>query len=148
MRRLKRKQEERIDESISPAERLFEIEGAAPLSTVMQQLEEAPKKIKPSRADLEAQIFELEVALIARDNYAAKQREAIRFQQEKLNLYERFLHDIELNYMLIKDYRKVQELIDRACQWSQAHRNHHGDLGPIDRAAALEMATRRLGELI
>ena len=148
MRRLKRKQREQIDENVPPAERLFEVDSPAPLTTIIQQLEDVPKKVKTSRADLEAQIFELEIALIARDNYAAKQRDAIRLQQEKLDLYERFLHDIEVNYMLIKDYRKVQELIDRACQWSQAHRNHHGDLGPIDRAAALEMATRRLGGLI
>ena len=145
MRRLK-KQRATIDDALPPSERLFEVEAPAPLETVLDQLESAPKKVKESRADLEARIFELEVAVTVRDNYAAKQREAIRLQQEKLNRYERFLHDIEVNYMLIKDYRKVQDLIDRACQWSSAHRNRYGDLGPIDRAAALELATRRLVE--
>jgi hypothetical protein len=148
MRRLKRKQKERIDESVSLAERLFEIEGPATLPAVLEQLEDAPKRVKASRADLEARIFELEIAVTVRDNYSAKQRDAIQLQQEKLDIYERFLHDIEVHYMLTKDYRRVQELIDRACQWSQAHRNHYGDLGPIDRAAALELATRRLGGLV
>ena len=148
MRRLKRKQKEQVDETITPAQRLFEIDAPEPVEEVIQQLETVPKKVKTSRTDLEARIFELEVAVITRDNYANRQREAIRLQQEKLDIYERFLHDVEVNYTLIKDYRRVQELIDRACQWSQAHRNHHGDLGPIDRAAALEMATRRLGGLI
>ena len=107
---------------------------------------EAPKPVKPNRKELEQTVTDLEFALIARDRYARLQQERIDKLEEELKTYHRFLHSIELNFNTLKDYRAVQELVDRACQWSWADRARKGEYSNIDRAAQLEMATKRLGE--
>ena len=108
--------------------------------------EPKPKTPKLNRKDLESMVFDLELALVVRDKYANQQQAKINDLMEKLEYYESFLHAIELNYIHLKDHRAVQGLIDRACQWSQADRVHKGIFASIDRSAALEVATRRLGE--
>lgn len=118
---------------------LFELPPDPPLP-------EPPKEVKPNRKELEQTITDLEFALVARDRYAKLQQERIDKMEAELKIYHRFLHSIELNFNTLKDYRAVQELVDRACQWSWADRARKGEYSNIDRAAQLEMATKRLGE--
>lgn len=146
MRRLK-KQRAATEQVIEPQALLFDMPETESLESLQQKLEdEKPKRTVITRKNLEDQVFELELALTVRDRYAATQNEMIKQQQEKIRCYERFLENIEVNFLLTKDYRAVQELIDRACQWSIANRYHRGDYATVDRAAALELATRRLSE--
>jgi hypothetical protein len=107
---------------------------------------EPPKMVKIDRKDLEQAVTDLEFALVARDRYAKLQQDRINSLEEELKSYHRFLHAIELNFNKLKDYRAVQELVDRACQWSWADRARKGEFKNIDRAAQLEMATKRLGD--
>jgi|APCry1669188970_1035186.scaffolds.fasta_scaffold60029_3 hypothetical protein len=107
---------------------------------------EKPKSPKLNRKDLEGMVFDLELALVVRDRYADQQQSKINDLMGKIEHYENFFHSIELNYVHLKDHRAVQGLIDRACQWSQADRVRKGNYASIDRSAALEIATRRLGE--
>jgi len=103
-----------------------------------------PPKHKSAARELTKQLIEMEAALSARDTYADKQQAKIDELMERVEQYERFFHSVQLNYQVLKNHRAVQELIDRACQWSLAYRNYHGELQQLDRSAALEMATRRL----
>lgn len=103
-----------------------------------------PPRYKSAARELTKQLISMEAALAARDNYADKQQAKIDELMDKVDQYERFFHAVQLNYQVLKDHRAVQELIDRACQWSLAYRNYHGELHQLDRSVALEMATRRL----
>lgn len=107
---------------------------------------EPPKVVKVNRKDLEQAVTDLEFALVVRDRYTKVQQERINSLETELKSYHRFLHAIELNFNTLKDYRAVQELVDRACQWSWADRARKGEFSNIDRAAQLEMATKRLGD--
>jgi hypothetical protein len=107
---------------------------------------EPPKLVKVNRKDLEQAVTDLEFALVVRDRYTKVQQERIDRLETELKSYHRFLHAIELNFNTLKDYRAVQELVDRACQWSWADRARKGEFSNIDRAAQLEMATKRLGD--
>lgn len=129
------------DLSVPPVRRLFDNAHEAELE---EALANKPKKLRIKSKELNEQMFELELAVKVRDRYISAMNERCEKAEEKNKIYEKFLMDLEVNYMLLKDYRAVQDLIDRACQWSSANRNAHGDLGPIDRAAALELATKRL----
>lgn len=144
---MRKRVKQSVDLSTPPVDRLFQSDEQRAVEDLLNEIQETkPKKIRSNSKALEDRVFELEVGINVRDNFAEKQQMVIRKQQEKLDVYERFLQDIEIHYMITKDYRKVQDLIDRACQWSLARRNTYGDLSPIDKAAALELATRRLGE--
>ena len=121
------------------AESLFETELS----------EEVKKMHKRERAadlakDLGARLGDLEDMIKVRDEYANKQQEIIEEQRKKIDEYERFLHALQLNYQILKDHRAVQDLIDRACHWSLSYRDFKGELSVTDRAAALDMARRRL----
>lgn len=105
-----------------------------------------PKEVKVNRKDLEQTVIDLEFGIVARDRYAKLQQKRIDKLEEELKTYHKFLHAIELNFNKLEDYRAVQELIDRACQWSWADRARKGEYSNIDRAAQLEMATKRLGD--
>ena len=107
---------------------------------------EPPKLVKVNRKDLEQAVTDLEFALVVRDRYTKVQQERIDRLETELKSCHRFLHAIELNFNTLKDYRAVQELVDRACQWSWADRARKGEFSNIDRAAQLEMATKRLGD--
>jgi non-homologous end joining protein Ku len=107
--------------------------------------EERPRKHKGNARELAKQVLDMEKALMDRDRYSDKQQEKIDDLMKKVDQYEKFFHAVQLNYQILKDHRAVQELIDRACQWSIASRSYHGDeIKAIDRSAALEMAMRRL----
>lgn len=124
----------------SPFERVFD--PTMPIQA--EDTMERPPKSKVNARDLVKQVLELEMALGARDTYADKQQKKIEDLISKVEQYERFFHALQMNYQVLHDHRAVQELIDRACQWSLAYRNYHGELQMMDRSAALEMATRRL----
>jgi hypothetical protein len=143
MRRLRIKDPKKTkpDLSVPPIARLFDDAHEAELNAVLAK---KPSKPRLKSKDTNEQVFELELALKVRDRYIKALHERYEKSEEKNKIYEKFLMDMEVNFMLLKDYKAVQELIDRACQWSSAHRNAHGELGPIDRAAALELATKRL----
>jgi hypothetical protein len=144
---MRKRIKEPVDLSLPPVERLFQSDEERQVDELLQDLQASkPKKIRSSSKALEERVFELEVGIAVRDSYAEKQHMVIRKQQDKLDIYERFLQDIEIHYMITQDYRKVQDLIDRACQWSIAKRSTYGELSPVDKAAALELATRRLRE--
>jgi hypothetical protein len=129
-----------VEEAKKP-DALFEIELSEEVKK-MQKRERAADIAK----DLQTRMQELEDMIHTRDAYANRQQEIIEEQRAKIDEYERFLHALQLNYQILKDHRQVQDLIDRACQWSLAYRDFKGELSVTDRAAALEMARRRLGE--
>jgi hypothetical protein len=144
---MRKRLKQSVDLSTPPVDRLFQSDEERTVEDLLNELQETkPKKIRNSTKALEERVFELEVGINVRNNFAERQQMVILKQQEKMDIYERFLQDIEIHYMITKDYRKVQDLIDRACQWSLARRTMYGDLSPVDKAAALELATRRLGE--
>ena len=103
-----------VDLSTPPVDRLFQSDEARTVEDLLEELQETkPKKIRNSTKALEERLFELEVGINVRDNFAERQQMVILKQQEKMDIYERFLQDIEIHYMITKDYRKVQDLIDR-----------------------------------
>lgn len=129
------------DLSVPPAARLFEDKREFEINQVLNN---KPTKPKLKSKNYDEQLLELELAVKVRDRYIKTLYEHNADIEAKNKIYERFFMDMEVSYSLLKDYRAVQDLIDRACQWSSAHRNVHGELGPIDKAAALELATKRL----
>lgn len=108
---------------------------------------ERPKVVKVDRQDLEQSVTDLEFALLARDRYAKHQQERITRLEDEIKTYHRFLHALERNHFVNKDDRAVYDLVERACQWSWAFRMRQGQFADIDRSAALELATKRLGDV-
>ena len=47
--------------------------------------------------------------------------------QEKIDMYESLLHDIQLFAAVVMDGEKVQRLINNICGWSYAHRQGNGE---------------------
>lgn len=47
--------------------------------------------------------------------------------QEKIEMYEHLLHDIQLFAQVVMNGDKVQRLIHNICGWSYAHRQGNGE---------------------
>lgn len=123
-------------------EKVFEIEKEP---TLDEKLAKVPKPLRTNN-NYKQMVQDLELALVVRDRYIKTQQQKIDELSTRVRRYQRFLHDIELNYTLIKDYQAVQKLIDKACLWSQAHRHHNGEFAVVDRSAAVEIAERGLAD--
>ncbi len=50
----------------------------------------------------------------------------MRTPKEKIEKYERLLHQIQLYYAVSLDSQKVKKLLDRISSWSYAHRSGNG----------------------
>jgi|CXWL01.1.fsa_nt_gi nicotinamide mononucleotide adenylyltransferase len=44
-------------------------------------------------------------------------------KKEKVEVYERVLHDIQMYRSVAMDYDKLGELLDLICSWSYSHRS-------------------------
>jgi hypothetical protein len=108
---------------------------------------EEPRPVRVNRKELSQTVTDLEFAMLVRERHARYQNERIQQLEEEIKHYHRFLHALERNHSSTKDHRAVFDLIERACQWSWAYRTRQGQFADIDRAAALELATKRLGDL-
>jgi hypothetical protein len=113
--------------------------------TIDEKLETKPKSVRTT-TNHKQMVLDLELALVVRDRYIKTQQEKIDELSTKIRRYQKFLHEVELNYTLLKDYQAVQRLIDKACLWSQAHRHHNGEFAVVDRHAAVEIAERGLAD--
>jgi len=52
----------------------------------------------------------------------------LRELREKVEVYERLLHKIQLNASVIMDQDVVRDLIGNICEWSYSHRQGNGEL--------------------
>lgn len=69
-----------------------------------------------------------------------------RVLSEKVKVYERFLHLIQLHAEVNLDGDKVRKLIDRACVWSYAHRSGNGEYSEKEMEARIREAFVALSE--
>jgi len=52
----------------------------------------------------------------------------MRTLEEKVRMYESFLHQLQLHAEVALDAKVVKQLIGNACSWSYAHRVGNGEL--------------------
>jgi hypothetical protein len=52
----------------------------------------------------------------------------LKILREKVEVYEKLLHKIQLNAQVIMDHEVVKDLIGNICDWSYAHRQGNGEL--------------------
>ena len=62
-------------------------------------------------------------------NYETERYEGeLNILREKVDVYERLLHKIQLNAQVIMDHEVIKDLIGNICDWSYAHRQGNGEL--------------------
>lgn len=64
--------------------------------------------------------------------------------KEKVVMYERFLHQLQMNAEVTMDADVVKQLIDNACSWSYAHRCGNGLLTEEEQQAIIDQAFDKL----
>jgi hypothetical protein len=52
----------------------------------------------------------------------------LKILREKVEVYEKLLHKIQLNAQVIMDHEVVKDLLSNICNWSYAHRQGNGEL--------------------
>lgn len=62
------------------------------------------------------------------NNEVEKYPGELRTLREKVDVYERLLHKIQLNAQVIMDHEVVKDLVSNICDWSYAHRQGNGEL--------------------
>ena len=67
--------------------------------------------------------------------------------EEKVQMYEEFLHRLQLNAEVVMNANAVKQLIDNACVWSYAHRRGNGEPTEEEQQAMIDKAFRRLCEI-
>lgn len=73
--------------------------------------------------------------------------EQIRALQEKVEMYEGFLHDLNLYAAIVMDGEKVSRLLDNACRWSYSHRCGNGELTDEEQLSGIRYHFERLRNL-
>lgn len=67
--------------------------------------------------------------------------------KEKVKLYERFLHDLQMYAHVLMDQEKVAQLIKNACAWSYAHRCGNGMYTDEEQQELIDLATNNLSNI-
>lgn len=62
------------------------------------------------------------------NNEVEKYPGELKILREKVDVYERLLHKIQLNAQVIMDHEVVRDLVSNICDWSYAHRQGNGEL--------------------
>jgi hypothetical protein len=65
-------------------------------------------------------------------------------QKEKLAVYEKVLHQLQLYAEVTMNGEKVNELIGLICSWSYAHRCGNGELSDKEQQRIIDKALQRL----
>ncbi len=64
--------------------------------------------------------------------------------KEKVEMYERFLHQLQMNAEVAMDADIVKQLITNACSWSYAHRCGNGMPTEEEQQAMIDQAFDKL----
>ena len=67
--------------------------------------------------------------------------------EEKVIMYESFLHLLQLNAEVTLNADGVKKLIDNACSWSYAHRRGNGEPTEEEQQAMIDKAFAKLCEM-
>ena len=59
-------------------------------------------------------------------------------QKEKIAIYERLLHNIQLHREVTMNGQAVKELLDRICDWSYSHRSGNGELSESEQRSRVK----------
>lgn len=65
----------------------------------------------------------------------------------KVQVYENFLHLLQMYAEVTMNPDKVRRLIERACSWSYAHRQGNGELSEEEQHALVEDAFEKLCDI-
>ena len=83
----------------------------------------------------------------AKESYITSLQNELSCAKQKIVVYERFLHQLQLFAEVALDGNKVRKLIDRACTWSYAHRAGNGELTETEQQARIGKAFEKLTDL-
>jgi hypothetical protein len=64
--------------------------------------------------------------------------------RQKVEMYEKLLHDIQMHAEVTMDGAKVARLIGNICSWSYAHRSGNGELTDKQQQARIDAAFNQL----
>ena len=64
--------------------------------------------------------------------------------KEKVEVYERLLHDIQLHSTVTMRPEAVRALIAKICAWSYAHRSGNGELSEAEQQQRINQAFQEL----
>ena len=64
--------------------------------------------------------------------------------EEKVEIYEKLLHSIQMCAEVSMKHDRVREYITRICNWSYSHRVGNGEYSDEEQNALIEAATIRL----
>jgi hypothetical protein len=65
---------------------------------------------------------------------------------EKLETYEKLLHDIQMFMVVTMDETKVRKALDNICAWSYAHRVGNGEYSEEEQDQIIAAAFKKLRE--
>lgn len=65
---------------------------------------------------------------------------------EKVEAYERLLHEIQMCAEVTLDHTRIGALIGRVCSWSHAHRHSEGYLTDEERLTLIDDHTSHLAD--
>lgn len=68
----------------------------------------------------------------------------MRTLEEKVQMYERFLHQLQLNAEVAMNADIVRQLISNACSWSYAHRRGNGEPTEEEQQVMIDQAFDKL----
>jgi hypothetical protein len=64
--------------------------------------------------------------------------------REKVEVYERLLHKLQLNVSVLMDHEVVTDLLQNICDWSYAHRTGNGEYTEEEQNATVKKAFDKL----
>jgi hypothetical protein len=67
-----------------------------------------------------------------------------RTLEEKVKMYETFLHQLQMNAEVVMNGDLVRQLISNACSWSYAHRRGNGEPSEDEQQAMINKAFDKL----
>jgi hypothetical protein len=65
---------------------------------------------------------------------------------EKLEVYEKVLHQIQMNAEVTMDHEKLKTLIGLICGWSYAHRSGNGEYSDDEQQAMIDQVFQKLND--
>jgi hypothetical protein len=68
----------------------------------------------------------------------------LKTDQEKIEVYERLLHELQMNAEVALNAEGVRRLIGNICRWSYAHRTGNGELSDEQQQELIDKAFDRL----
>ena len=68
--------------------------------------------------------------------------------RQKLSLFERVLHHIQMHREVTMNPHKVREILDAVGDWSRAHRVGNGELSPRQQRKLILLALQKLEQTL